>query len=373
MEDKNSGLRIQVLEAPPLKMGTPVVLGVISMGELAGRYDVPRRDTKKRKGYQREATTARVNKLVTDLRQGRVDLPTTLLLNLREFDANTSLVNDGCKLYLDANGPFYVVDGQHRIEALFRLFEEDPDRWSDYRLSFVCLLGAVEYEEMRQFYVVNSTAKAVKTDLALDLLKQQAETDPEFAHHLTEQGLDWKVKAETLVEELARHSEVWQGRVRFPGEPKGETLISNSGMVTAVKPLLGNEFFGRASVENQVKILDAYWQGIRKVLPEAFADPWEYGIQKQTGAVVMNKVLITMIELIRSESKSLLEPENYAGILRVPLSEQLEGDTHNGDIAVGIDFWLAGPNGAAGSYSSGAGQRVLTAKIKALLPQQDVS
>jgi DGQHR domain-containing protein len=328
-------------------MGTPVVLGVISMGELAGRYDVPRRDTKKRKGYQREATTARVNKLVTDLRQGRVDLPTTLLLNLREFDASTSLANDGCKLYLDANGPFYVVDGQHRIEALFRLFEEDPDRWSDYQLSFVCLLGAVEYEEMRQFYVVNSTAKAVKTDLALDLLKQQAETDPEFAHHLTEQGLDWKVK--------------------------GETLISNSGMVTAVKPLLGNEFFGRASVENQVKILDAYWQGIRKVLPEAFADPWEYGIQKQTGAVVMNKVLITMIELIRSESKSLLEPENYAGILRVPLSEQLEGDTHNGDIAVGIDFWLAGPNGAAGSYSSGAGQRVLTAKIKALLPQQDVS
>ncbi|HVA53193.1 MAG TPA: hypothetical protein VNF05_06725, partial [Acidimicrobiales bacterium] len=184
---------------------------------------------------------------------------------------------------------------------------------------------------------------------------------------------DWKVKAETLVEELARQSEVWQGRIRFPGEPKGETLISNSGMVTAVKPLLGNEFFGRASVENQVKILDAYWQGIRKVLPEAFADPWEYGIQKQTGAVVMNKVLITMIELIRSESKSLLEPENYAGILRVPLSEQLEGDTHNGDIAVGIDFWLAGPNGAAGSYSSGAGQRVLTAKIKALLPQQDVS
>jgi hypothetical protein len=34
-----------------------------------------------------------------------------------------------------------------------------------------------EDEEMRQFYVVNSTAKSVRTDLALDLLKQQYDRD----------------------------------------------------------------------------------------------------------------------------------------------------------------------------------------------------
>ena len=32
---------------------------------------------------------------------------------------------------------------------------------------------------MEQFYVVNSTAKSVRTDLAYDLLKQRAENDPE--------------------------------------------------------------------------------------------------------------------------------------------------------------------------------------------------
>ena len=84
----------------------------------------------------------------------------------------------------------------------------------------------------------------MRTDLALDLLKQQAEADPEFAHHLTDQGQDWKVKAETLVGQLAKDSDIRKARVRFPGEPRGETLTSNAGMVTAFGPLLANEFFG---------------------------------------------------------------------------------------------------------------------------------
>ena len=45
-------------------------------------------------------------------------------------------------------------------------------------IPFVCVLGASEREEMEQFYVVNSTAKSVRTDLAYDLLKQRAENDP---------------------------------------------------------------------------------------------------------------------------------------------------------------------------------------------------
>jgi len=36
------------------------------------------------------------------------------------------------------------------------------------------------------------------------------------------------------------------------------------------------------------------------------------------------------------------------------------------------DFWLSGSEGAAGSYSSSAGRRVLTAKIRGLLPEIEV-
>jgi hypothetical protein len=41
-------------------------------------------------------------------------------------------------------------------------------------------------------------------------------------------------------------------------------------------------------------------------------------------------------------------------------------------IVRGADFWLAGAEGAAGSYSSNAGQRVLTAKLRGALPAIEV-
>lgn len=82
----------------------------------------------------------------------------------------------------------YVVDGQHRIAALAKLVEQDPDKWRTYQVPFVCMIGATEMEEMRQFYVVNSAAKSVRTDLALDLLKQQAENDPDLMASLVERA-----------------------------------------------------------------------------------------------------------------------------------------------------------------------------------------
>lgn len=363
---------VQVLEAPPLRSKTQVVVGTIKVADLMERFEIPRRDTRRKSGYQRELSAARVNKLALQLRSGQVDLPTALLLNMRNYDAARNLERRVEGLFLTIDDDLFVVDGQHRIEALRKLMEESPERWGDYRLTFVCLLGANENEEMLQFYIVNSTAKSVRTDLAMDLLKQQADHDPEVMNRLIESGEDWKVKSETLVEVVNNQSNVWKHRVRFPGDPKGETTISNSGLAGTIRPLLATEFFGRATVDNQAKILDAYWQGLKKVLPEAFEDPTMFVLQKQTGAATMHKVLVAVLELVRSRGRSVLEPESYAELLLEPLGESLDGDTREGEIVHGIDFWRAGVEGAAGSYSSSAGQRVLIAKIKALLPSPEI-
>ena len=238
-------------------------------------------------------------------------------------------------------------------------------------MAVVCLLGANEHEEMREFYVVNSTAKSVRTDLALDLLKQSAESDPDVMEGLLARGEDWKVRGQTLVEAVERHSTIWRGRIRFPGEPKGATMITSSGMVTSVKPLLSTPYLGQLTTENQVKILDAFWQGIRKDLPEVFEDPEGFVIQKMTGTLVMHTVLIHALEYVRSKGWSVIEPESYANTLADALGE-LQGDTRDGAVVSGVDFWRAGAEGAAGSFSSNAGRRVLTAKIRAGLPEPEV-
>ncbi|MEA2394614.1 MAG: hypothetical protein QOJ82_2505 [Solirubrobacteraceae bacterium] len=353
------------------RKGRMLAVGVINAATLTSNYVIPRRDQRHKSGYQREASSSRVNKLIQQLSLNRVDLPTAVLLNMREFDAEQHLIEKNGQLFLAPNGrPLYVVDGQHRIVALDKLVDSDPDRWSSYEIPFSCMLGADEREEMEQFYVVNSTAKSVRTDLAFDLLKQRAETDPEVMKGLVESNERWKVEAQALTEALA-DTEIWRGRIRFPGDERGLTTINSSGMASSLKTLLDTPYFGAVSRPNQIRILDSYWKGINLCLPEVIAEPQDNTLQKSTGVMVMHPILVQIIEYLRSKGLSPIDPESYADVLRDPF-EELEGDTSGGDVATGADFWRSGPDGAAGQYSSNAGRRVLTARIKNTLPELDV-
>ncbi len=351
--------------------GTPLVVGVVDAAELRRTFTIPRRDARTKSGYQRELSQSRVNRLVKDLRADRVDLPTSILVNLRDYDPERHLVERRGRLYFRHDGAsLYVVDGQHRVEALARLVDEDEARWGGFEIPFVCMLGASEREEIRQFYVVNSTAKSVRTDLALDLLKQRAESEPGVMDALVETGEAWKVKGQQVVEDLSK-TRLWRGRTRFPGEAKGETTIGSAGLVGSLRPLLNTPYFGSLTTANQVRILDAYWEGIARVLPECFVRPAEYTLQKTTGVNVMHGLLVSVLEYVRSVGRSVVEPDVYADVLGGVLPG-LEGDTTSGEIVRGSDFWLGAGEGAAGSYSSNAGRRVLTAKLRGMLPPIEV-
>jgi hypothetical protein len=65
------------------------------------------------------------------------------------------------------------------VEASRKLIDEDA-KWEDFVVPFVCMVGATEAEEIEQFYVVNSRAKSVRTDLALLLLRTIADRDPKM-------------------------------------------------------------------------------------------------------------------------------------------------------------------------------------------------
>ncbi|WP_369133473.1 DGQHR domain-containing protein [Modestobacter sp. I12A-02662] len=310
---------------------------------------------------------------MNDLKKRRVDLPTSVLVNLRELDPLEHLDERGDPplLRLDGGDQLYIVDGQHRVEALKRLIEEDEEKWSQYEVPFVSMLGASEREEIRQFYVVNSTAKSVRTDLAYDLLKQRAESEPGVMDSLTETNETWKVRGQQIVEDLEKMSPLWRGRVRFPGDAAAGTVIGSSGLVGSLQPLLNTPYFGALTTVNQVKILEAYWQGIQKILPEAFGDPTEYALQKSVGVQVLHTLLLTVLEHVRASGRSVIEPEPYADVVEEALLK-LEGDNRSGAVVRGSDFWLAGAEGGAGTYSSNAGRRVLTAKIRNLRPEIDV-
>ncbi|MGB8886600.1 MAG: DGQHR domain-containing protein [Candidatus Korobacteraceae bacterium] len=367
---------IPVIQGPKLRSGVPTVVGFLPAGALIpDGYTVPWYDTRTKKGYQRQPQEPRINSLASDLRKDRTDLPTAVLLNIRNRDAKAALEGDNLQLgsYLAAAEPvkFYVVDGQHRVLALQKLMEEDPERWSHFMIPFVCLLGASEDQEMEQFYIVNSTAKSVKTDLALALLRRRAENDDDVYEALQEKGKEWQVIGQSLVERMAVESQIWRNRVRLPSMDKGETTIPSASMVTSLKPVLSSPYFGRLKPEQHLKVIEAYWRGIRELLRPAFDDPENYVIQKGVGVIIMHMILPHVVECIRNRGLMITEPSAYTQVLEEALTN-LQGENSSGEIVTGIDFWRSGPSGAAGNYSSSAGRRFLATKIQLLLPEIEI-
>ena len=105
---------IPVIKSRSLKKGPTVVVGVIKAEVLIDRCHTALRNARTKEGYQREPSRARVSRLKVDLRRHRVDLPTAVLLSMRD-GSEASLRQTEKGLFLSLNSKrLYVVDGQHR-------------------------------------------------------------------------------------------------------------------------------------------------------------------------------------------------------------------------------------------------------------------
>ena len=180
VSQEQNGLEINVVRAAPLRKGTPKVLGEIAAGDLcASGLRAPKRSSPAEWVPTRGLEVPREQAVAGPHAETWSTFRRRFLVNLRDYDPDKHIVDRGGTSFLCLNEEkLYVVDGQHRVAALASLVEDDPETWANFRISFVCMLGGDELEEMEQFYIVNSTAKSVRTDLALDILKQRAESDP---------------------------------------------------------------------------------------------------------------------------------------------------------------------------------------------------
>ena len=372
---------LRVVRGPTLRSGIVTVVGVIPAETLVAHHFVPYRKVVSNEGYQRIPTESRISQLARELQQQNVDLPTSVLLNLRDCRADDILENIGNDNYLfqlnrdkaSDEHRLFVVDGQHRIRALQKAIEEYEVDIRNIKLPFVCMIGGDEMHEMEQFHVVNSNAKSVRTDLALNLLKERAQSDPEFARLLEQRGRKWEVDAQALTERLAEASSTWKNRIRHPNTAIGETIVPSASFVRSLKPLLTQTalFKSIRDSEKQAQVIDAYWRAIRRILPEAFEQPKQYSIQKGVGVDVLHSVFPVVLDLARSEGGSLYDPNSYVVILNDALSK-LEGLNGDGKSVQGVKFWQAGRHGAAGAYTSASGKRRLSEYLHTLLPELDI-
>ncbi|MGQ0774041.1 MAG: hypothetical protein ACT4NY_06430 [Pseudonocardiales bacterium] len=184
------------------------------------------------------------------------------------------------------------------------------------------------------------------------------------------------IRGVSVVRELNALDGVWVGRIRAPGQKikRGDQFtIYQTVFVRSLRPVLDMPLMANVGPEQIALLLNAYWDGIAKIMPEPFdsaGNPKNYVIQQNQGAVVLHYVLPWVIEVLPAQGKSLTDPIAYADAMHnLPtLSGEIMSD-HRAAPVSGVKFWLSGSAGMASQFSGDAGCKRLSVHLRALIPR----
>ena len=129
-------------------------------------------------------------------------------------------------------------------------------------------------------------------------------------------------KASRLTDRIAETT-LWKGNIPLAGAKKSGTLISYNGMATSLRILVEQPgyFQSVGDEEQQCHILNAYWEGIKMVLPDTMRNPERYNLQRTLGATALHNVLVNVLAVMVSKGFSVLEPAKYAEIMESSLTQ----------------------------------------------------
>ena len=250
-------------------------------------------------GYQRPPERSRITRIGTYLiRQlGEGLFPTAVVLASRQ---PVPFADGTIRLSMDQ--PLQVIDGQHRIAGLrYAIDEKQHHEFADFPVPAVILEVSDRLTEMNQFRIINGTAKSVRTDLVNAILTA---TVTALGDDAIKDSDRWKVVTTRVVDQLNRDPRSpWFERISMPDETArtapDSKIVRATSFLTSLKPVynwlkqLG--FFRELSVEAEseklYEVVVAYWDALKQLVPDAFAEPEQYVVQKTPGLFSLHLLL----------------------------------------------------------------------------------
>ncbi|MEM2260747.1 MAG: DGQHR domain-containing protein [Candidatus Methanomethylicaceae archaeon] len=311
-----------------------------------------------RKGYQRPPLERRLKpgkgSIVEYILKELGVFPTSVLLNIRgeikfmENEKITENVSIG-KLILPENEKLWIIDGQHRIEALKRTVREKPEL-EDYPLpvSILNLRDPDRFEEMLLFYIVNSRQKRIPTDVAYRHLQAMIEkVKIEEKHKWVKEAIlgpsqERQGIAAEIVDYLDENEESpFYNKIIFLGEePERGKLIEDSVMIRYISKLLTDATLGPMPPEEIANLLIDYWNAIKELYPNCF-DPQlkdNYTLLKHTGIASFTYLFPTIYGLCARKSSVNKETmKKYLSYLQEKIDDkELDPDFRG---SINEDWW----------------------------------
>jgi DGQHR domain-containing protein len=324
------------IEVPALRLvqrGVEFFVTTLSIGVISKLYRVDRFDTQENVGgYQRSLDDSRARQVQRYVQMERPGtLPAAVVMNCRgSRGLQFTETGDGVGR-LRISGKLWLVDGQHRVAGLELAAEKDK-AMGEYAVPVVILKGRNRESEMEHFFVINDRQKGVPVDLVLRFLVSK-----EGNSTLRDRDNVLAIKVTDLLS-LDRSS-CWFRRIKLTNEPRLKThTITELSFHRALIPAVRTPSIRRSDPKQAATIITNYWNALRDLIPDSFADPHRYLIQRTVGAYTMNIVFPHVFDVcVRNNSLSQ--------------STFLEALLHTG---IDSEDWTreaAGPFAGAGGFS----------------------
>lgn len=218
------------------------------------------------------------------------------------------------------------------------------------------------YEEIKQFYVINSKQRRIDTDLALALLQTMAPTTQEKELvGLVGPGKKYRIRATRLTFEIASSGRggPWSGRIKQPHDlPEPEAVLSVKSFADSLQPIVSSRspVYGLTDSE-LVDTVNRYWTALADLMPEAFANPKEHSVQKTPGVFSLHIVAAkTVFRLCRQEKD--FSAKRIGEFLKAANNARPDDQTRY----MTSEFWVS--RGEVKQYGGSGGHRSLATYIR---------
>ena len=276
-----------------------IYIAAMPASQLIERCTIDRWTTKNVEGYQRLPDERRLSEgakgsAVRYLMREMGCFPTSILLNVRGnliFQDESDIgwcsygeltVNDGERLWL--------IDGQHRIEALKRAIQRNPD-FEKYPVIVSLMQLNSKFDELLLFYIVNQRQRSVPTDLAYRHLQRM----------FWEKGSEWLFEQEgrrgvrlglatEIVDRLNENERSpWRGRITLVSEERrvGQ-IIRDKPIIRSIADVMRERVFQGMPISDLAELLIDFWNAVSSVYPEAFKSPQSYTLLASPGVFALH-------------------------------------------------------------------------------------
>ena len=270
-----------------------IYVSTLPAHQLIERCTIDRWTPENTEGYQRLPDERRLSggrgSVVRYLMKELGCFPTSVLLNVRgDLSFETELDLGWCALgevTIGDDEKLWLIDGQHRVEALKRAVERNAD-FEEYPVIVSLLRLPKRFDELMLFYIVNRRQRSVPTDLAYRHLQRM----------LWEKGTEWLYELEGrrgvrlgLATEIVDYlnedpRSPWRGRVRRVGEDRREEhIIHDKSLIRSVAEILKEKVFEGMSIRELADLLTDFWNAVSEVYPRAFMEPRGYTLLATPG------------------------------------------------------------------------------------------